>query len=118
MGGQLLAVECLGSQSAEMRRVVQWTAGSECPLCSQLAGAAQRGLVGLQANECSLYSQLFGAVQKNPVGLQAVNAAWTSHKIFCFQSVLFSFHTSVKYFFEHLYFCACGRGSRLFFQAK
>jgi hypothetical protein len=47
-----------------------------------------------------------------------VNAAWTSHEIICFQSVLFSFHTSVKYVFEHLCFSACGRGSRLLFQAK
>jgi hypothetical protein len=58
------------------------------------------------------------AVQKSLVGLQAVNAAWTSHEIICFQSVLFSFHTNVKCIFEHFYFCACGRGSRLFFQAK
>ena len=114
--------------------MVQWTAGSECSLCSQLSvatqrglqasecglcsqlsGVAQRGLVGLQESECSRLSK---AVQKSLVGLQAVNAALTSHEIICFQSVLFSFHTSVKYIFEHLYFCACGRGRRLFFQTK
>jgi len=74
--------------------------------------------VGLQASEYSLCSWLSRAVQKSPVGLQAVNEAWTSHEIIYFQSVLFSFHTNVKYIFEHLYFSACGRGSRLFFQAK
>jgi len=117
-GSWLLAVECLGSRSVEMHRVVQWTAGSTCSPCSQLAGAVQRGLVELQASECGLCSRLSKAVQKSLVGLQVVNAAWTSHEIICFQSVLFSFHTNVKYIFEHLYFCACGSGSRLFFQAK
>jgi hypothetical protein len=89
LGGRLLAVGCLGSRSAEMHRMVRWTAGGECSLCNQLSGATQRGPVGLQASECGLCSRLSGAVQKSLVGLQAVNVAWTSHEIICFQPVLF-----------------------------
>jgi len=68
--GRLLAVECLGNRSVEMHRVVRWTAGSKCSLCSQLSVATQRGPVGLQESECGLCSQLAGAAQRGLEGLQ------------------------------------------------